>query len=216
MFTVVVGHGRSPEGRGWGKLIDSADRVVRMWDWSEWQAPADYGMDYTHGVFVLTRKQIEIFWEHNKAWPTVGWLAFLGKPTGGLLPNNTTLIDPTPWTKLAQERFGGAGIRGTLTLTRGTQAACWALDTSGPGDQVVLVGFDNVVRRTNMEVEAAFCPAYWKLYNDRFPNKDEKVYVYPPNQPLTNTHDMRVESPLLHLYAEKRQIKFAFAQNIWR
>lgn len=38
----VIGHGPSPEGRGWGHLIDGSATVVRMHDWHR-QPAADYG-----------------------------------------------------------------------------------------------------------------------------------------------------------------------------
>jgi hypothetical protein len=45
----VIGHGRSPVGRGWGSRIDACDLVVRMWD-NHWQDEADWGFVTILGI----------------------------------------------------------------------------------------------------------------------------------------------------------------------
>lgn len=44
---VIIGHGESPLGKGWGPEIDRHE-VVRLKNWQDWQNPADYGsrLDY--------------------------------------------------------------------------------------------------------------------------------------------------------------------------
>lgn len=216
MTIVVVGHGRSPEGKGWGNLIDRCCTVVRMWDWTPWQHPRDYGEKYDYGLFALTPKSLSVFHEYNKAEPSRGWLAYFGKPTSGKLPNGVPVevIDPTPWVEVGQG-LGGAGLSGRLTLTRGTVAAAWAITSAHSGDVVILVGFDNVMARTNRSVEESFCPQYWRMFNERFNPGTKMDKVYPTGQPKTGTHDMNIEAPLLFQLAQDRKVKLLFADFAW-
>lgn len=212
MTTVVIGHGRSPEGQRWGSKIDSCKTVVRMWDW-EWQNPCDYGDKYDYGLFVLTPKGLRIFTDNNVGAPTRGWLAYFGKPTGGLLPNGvqTEIVDTTPWCEMAKQ-MGGAGLTGRLTLTRGCAAAAWAIEHEPT--RVILVGFDNVKCGINRPIEQSFCQEYWSLYMRRF--KPDATKVYPIGLSKTATHDMAIELPLLRSLAEKRGVELLFANDIWR
>jgi hypothetical protein len=217
MTTVVVGHGRSPEGKCWGSRIDNCKTVVRMWDW-EWQDPIDCGVKYDYGLFTMTPTGLRVFMEHNKRTPSRGWLAYFGKPTmlSGLLPNGkpVEVVDPAPWWRWARE-MGGAGLSGRLTLTRGCVAAAWAI--AHEPRHVVLVGFDNVACGINQPIELSFNPVYWKLYNsrnNRAAGKMEKVY--PIGTAQTETHDMAVELPLLRKLAELRKVELLFATDVWR
>lgn len=217
--TVVVGHGRSPEGKGWGSRIDSCCTVVRMWDWHGWQSLTDYGERYDYGLFVLTPKGLPTFIKHRKAIPSRGWIAYLGKPVSGELPTyaglTLELVDPQSWVAYGQE-IGGAGLTGCLTLTRGCVAAAWAISKAPKDrvDRVVLVGFDNVLAQTNKPVEESFCPEYWKLFNSRWESKMDKAY--PVGQPKTATHDMSIELPLLQHLAQQRNVRLEFAQEYWK
>lgn len=213
MTIVVVGHGRSPEGKGWGSRIDQCSTVVRMWDWAPWQGLSDYGEKYDYGLFVLTPKGLHVFQQHNKVIPSRGWLAYMGKPVNGKLPNSVPveLVDPAPWCEMGLAA-GGAGLSGRLTMTRGFVAAAWAIGKAKT-EPVVLVGFDNVLAQTNKPVSESFCPEYWKLFNGRFDDKLDKAY--PTGQPKTETHDMGVELPLLYALATKHKVHLEFAQRIW-
>lgn len=212
MTIAVIGHGRSPEGQRWGSRIDSCCTVVRMWDWQPWQKSTDHGEKYDYGLFVLTPKGLSVFNDHNKATPCRGWLAYMGKPVTGKLPDKTLLVDPTPWVEEAQA-MGGAGLSGRLTLTRGCVAAAWAITLAPKAEPVVLVGFDNVRAGTNKPVEESFSPEYWRLFNDRFASKMDKAY--PTGQPKTATHDMAVEPHLLAKLAGERGVDLWYAQERW-
>lgn len=214
MTIAVIGHGRSPEGRGWGPRIDACSLVVRMWD-NEWQPIDDYGRHYDYGLFVLTPKGLFLFYKHNVRQPTQGWLAYYGKPTPGPLPSNTEVVDTAPWVGLAAS-MGGAGLSGRLTLTRGCTAAAWALTRAhalGEG-RVILVGFDNVCLGVNQPIEDSFSPDYWSLYMSRFKPDTEKVY--PIGSAKTATHDMEVELPLLRKLARDNRVGLSLAQEVWR
>jgi hypothetical protein len=208
MTTIVIGHGRSPEGRGWGGKIDSCEIVIRMWDW-RWQPFIDYGSKYDYGLFMLTPKGIQIFNEYNETKPQRGWLAYMGKPTPlGLLPKGVPveLVDTAHWVDAAVA-MGGAGLSGKLTLTRGTAAAAWAIQEEK--ERVILVGFDNVACGINRPIEESFCPDYWNLYMGRFDQGKDKYY--PIGQSKTATHDMAVEMPLLQKLASRRGVRL----EIW-
>jgi hypothetical protein len=73
VLTAVIGHGRSPEGRGWAPRIDACDVVVRMWDW-HWQS-ADYGTKYDYGLFEVHWTILQNFQAHNQRTPAMGWIA---------------------------------------------------------------------------------------------------------------------------------------------
>lgn len=211
MTIAVIGHGRSPEGKRWGRKIDSCCTVVRMWD-HEWQAPIDYGEKYDYGLFVLTPKGLHVFTEHNKNNPNRGWLAYMGKPVTGKLPDKTQLIDTSNWVTEAQA-MGGAGLSGRLTLTRGCVAAAWAIALAPKSMAVVLVGFDNVRAKLNRPIEESFAPEYWALYNSRFVGKLDKTY--PVGGAKTQTHDMAIELPLLNKLASERGVDLWHAEDRW-
>jgi hypothetical protein len=209
----VIGHGRSPEGKSWGVGIDSCNTVIRCWDW-QWQPVEDYGGKYDYGLFMLTPKGLRLFQDFNARRPTRGWLAYMGKPTSGGLPDGTTLLDTSRWVQIAQEEFGGRGETNILTLTRGCVAAAWAIEYAIPNEPVVLVGFDNVKIGVNQPIDQSFCPEYWELYNSRFaPGKAEKTY--PIGTARTATHDMSVEKPLLELLAKRNRAELRFAEDVW-
>lgn len=213
MTFAIIGHGRSPEGGGYGSKIDACQTVVRMWDW-QWQNPLDYGEKYDYGLFVLTPRGLRIFTEHNTGKPSCSWLAYFGKPTAGVLPQPSEVVDTSPWCQIAQQ-MGGAGLSGRFTLTRGCAAACWAItQAKGKEKQVVLVGFDNVKCGINRPIELSFHPNYWASYNARFEKKIEKAY--PIGGAKTMTHDMAVELPLMRMLSEQYGVELVFANDIWQ
>ena len=211
MTAVVIGHGRSPEGSYWGSRIDSCQTVVRMWDWT-WQNPVDYGEKYDYGLFVLTPKGLRIFTDFNRGTPSRGWLAYFGKPTSGVLPNGvrTEIVDTTRWCDICRG-MGGAGLTGSLTLTRGCAAAAWAIEHY---KRVVLVGFDNVRCGVNRPIEQSFNPEYCSLYMSRF--KPDTTKVYPIGSSKTATHDMAVEWSLLCHLAELNRVELLLANEVWK
>lgn len=217
MTIAVIGHGRSPEGKRWGSKIDCCATVIRMWDYLPWQHPIDHGTKYDYGLFVLTPKGLGVFTEHNRGTPNRGWLAYMGKPVSGRLPDRTTLVDPASWVALGQE-MGGAGLSGRLTLTRGFVAAAWAITQARGGyglqsEAVVLVGFDNVIAGLNQSIAESFHPEYWRLFNERFEGKLDKSY--PIGTAKTETHDMSVELPLLKVLADQHKVDLWLAQDRW-
>lgn len=218
MTIAVIGHGRSPEGKGWGSKIDECSHVVRMWDWHPWQHPRDYGERYDYGLFVLTPKGLFMFWKHNQRQPKRGWLAYFGKPTAGPLPYPVEVLRNTEWNEHA-ESLGGAGESGKFTLTRGAAAAMWAIEQhkgwrhSLCMNKVVLVGFDNVCLGVNQPIDQSFCPEYWNLYMSRFKPDVEKVY--PLGASKTATHDMSFEKGFLQSTAKLHSVELSFAQDVW-
>lgn len=215
MITVIIGHGRSPEGQGWGPRIDSADCVVRMWDW-DWQDPRDYGTRYDFGLFELHPSLMPRFRAHNKRTPSIGWLAsFLRWTIGGYrpvtmksLPSRTEVISQARWCALGAS-LGGVGATGGLRLTRGTIAACWALERLQSSSELVLVGFDNVLAGKTMPIDAAFSPRYQQaLGRMAFAN-------YRPNVSKTGNHDLVVERKILDHIAERSGVVLRFAQEVW-
>lgn len=216
MTIAVIGHGRSPEGKGWGPLIDQCNIVVRMWD-CEWQAPEDYGVKYDYGMFVLTPKGLRMFVENRVKEPTQAYLAYMGKPVPAEaikdIQHNTEFVDTRKWVQLAEAQ-GGRGLNPdkTLTLTRGTAAACWACEHS-PNGTVFLVGFDNVKKGINQTIQESFSPAYWDLYMSRFKPNVEKVY--PVGGAKTATHDMSVEASLIKHVADSCGVTLHYAEDFW-
>jgi hypothetical protein len=213
MTVAVIGHGRSPEGKRWGNRINTCSTVIRMWDWN-WQVPMheDFGLKYNYGLFVLTPKQFGAFTRQNMHTPDEGWLAYFGKPTSAELPPKTIKVDAGPWVTLGLE-LGGAGLGGTLTLTRGAVAALWAICNMALSRRVVLVGFDNVKKGVNQSIEDSFHPDYWKQFNSKFENAPEKYY--PIGSAKTATHDMSVELPLLRQVASIYGVTLEFAEDVW-
>lgn len=212
MTIVVIGHGRSPEGKRWGSRIDRCETVVRMWDWT-WQPWGDYGSAYHYGLFVLTPKGLRIFNQYVKSYPSRGWLAYFGKPTSGVLPAPVEILDNERWNKIAIE-MGGSGLSDKFSLTRGCAAAAWAIETASKGcKRVILVGFDNVQAGLNKPIEESFSPEYWALYMSRF--KPDVDKVYPIGTAKTATHDMAIEFPFLQRLASEHNVKLELAQEVW-
>jgi hypothetical protein len=213
MQTVIVGHGLSPEGRGWGERIDAADRVVRMWEW-HWQQPDDYGRRYDHGIIETHCGVLKRFWDHNQRQPTKGWVASYlhqvetrGQLARIRIPDRTETWDQRlwiddPWLGGA---VGGVGETGAWELTRGGFAACWALQTSQHGDEVVMVGCDNLMAGVALPIEAGFPKAY-RQAPATASFKDYKAGVT-----KTGNHDFPAEAELLTLLAGGRGVRLTWA-----
>lgn len=207
----VIGHGRSPEDRTWGPMIDACDVVVRMWNW-HWQHPADFGTKYDYGLIDVARPLIDRFHEHNRFTPAIGWI---GSPHPSSrfcrTPSGIEMIDPKPWHEMAKS-MGGFGPMGRLEFTRGTQAACWAITKCAePGDRVVLVGFDYVVLGRSQPVEQAASPSYLGSPGE-FPFTEQS---YRENVRRFGFTDYGIEFPVMHRLAEERSVILVLAQGIW-
>ena len=212
MIIVVVGHGRSPEGQGWGKLIDSADIVVRMWEW-HWQAPVDYGTRYDWGLIETHRKVLDKFDAFNSGKPRLGWIAsklYCNARCLATLPPNSIVVDQEQWLKQEGAAIKGFGETGKWQLTRGGVAACFAISRAKPGTTLVLVGFDNIRRGVALAPDAAFSPIYQA--DPAFWGMDG----YKEGATKEGNHDYPAERRLIELVASRRGgVTVAFAQDFW-
>ncbi len=205
--TVIIGHGRSPERRGWGARIDAAPRVIRMWNW-DWQDPADYGARYDLGIIETHAKVLRQWRECNARMPALGWLASMllcDLETYCLLPRPCETIDQECWTRQGD----GAGEHGEWQLTRGGIAACWAIDHSDPGGEIVLVGFDNIRAGVALAPDAAFAPVY-----QRHPGF-WGMAGYREGATKEGNHDYAGERRLLAKLSAARGVSLWLAEDIW-
>jgi hypothetical protein len=207
---VIVGHGKSPKGKGWGPKIDACGLVVRMWDW-HWQNPDDYGRKYDVGLFEIAPTLVNTFNQYNQHTPTLGyigsllWRASLCKN----MPRNTEIVNQEPWNQLGK-KLGGIGKTGRLQFTRGGVAACWAIDRwAREGDRVILFGFDNIRLGKTLPVTQGFPEEYL----DQPSTFTFRGYV--PNQRRYGNHDFGIEWPVMQHLAEQRGVDLAFADDIW-
>jgi len=208
MLVAVIGHGKSPEGRGWGHWIDACDCVVRMWD-CHWQHPDDYGRRYDFGLFEAHPTLMPDFYKHRQRFPSLGWVASRLSKARVQLPEGTQLVDQQPWNDMAR-KMGGHSATGTIQFTRGTVATCWVLESLAvAGDSIVLVGFDNVHKGRTLSIEEGFSETYRKApssFSFRGYKADVRTY---------GNHDFGIEGPLLFAMARKRGVGIGFAQDIW-
>jgi hypothetical protein len=208
----VIGHGRSPEGRGWGCRIDACSLVVRLWN-CEWQAPADYGTRYDWGLIETHRKVLQQFSTHNRRTPRKGWIAsklYCTRDVHAMLPFGTVVIDQEQWLQCEGREIKGCGTHGVWQLTRGGIAALWAIHQTRPGDTVVLVGFDIIKAGVAPTAAEAFSPEYqasggfWGLQG------------FTPGATKEGNHDYPAERRLIELVAARRGgIKLAWADELW-
>jgi len=212
----VIGHGRSPEGRGWGARIDQAATVIRMWNW-HWQDSRDYGAAYHIGLLETHRKVLKQWREHNRATPERGWIAsklecsFLDM---NMLPADCLVINQRQWTLSSDGRAchgRGTGPDGVWELTRGGIAACFAITHAPHGATIVLVGFDIIRGGIALPVDGAFSPAYqasggfWGLDG------------YAEGVTKEGNHDYQAERRLIELLAARKgACRVVFAQDEWR
>lgn len=213
MLVVVIGHGRSPEGKGWGPNIDAADIVIRMWNW-DWQDKQDYGERYDYGFYEISSTEMARFQKHNCRKPLRSWIATeLHSNVGhkrytGQLPLPTVVVSTASW-ELEGKILGGVGLKGRLVLTRGCRAACWALDGPAKGQSLILVGFDNVRAGLGLPIAEGFPRAYVEAPGC-FPFRD-----YVGGVRRYGNHDFGVEKPLLNSKAFLQNVKLRFAEDVW-
>lgn len=210
---VIVGHGLSPKGKGWGAKIDNCDTVVRMWNW-HWQNKFDYGTKYDYGFFEINSAEMARYHRHNVCKPARGWVATTlhsnvgRKEYTGEFPFPTEIVSSEEW-EAEGRRLGGMGLKGRLVLSRGVRAAAWALYWLPKGHRLVLVGFDNVYKQRALPITEGYppefvdCPAC-------FPFRD-----YTGGGTKYGNHDYAVEGPLLRAIAAKREVTLLHAQDLW-
>jgi hypothetical protein len=208
MIYCIVGHGRSPEGRGWSHEIDACDVVIRMWDCA-WQPPADYGTKYDFGLFEVHPTMMRTFSQFRRREPTQGWIgSVLHQPQRCRLPDRTQLVDQERWSRLGMQ-MGGVGRTGRLQFTRGTIASLWAIERARRGDTVVLLGFDNIRLGQTLALELAFCESY------RANPGTFSFSAYRGGETKHGNHDFAIEYPLMRKIAQRRGVKLRFAEDMW-
>jgi len=212
-IAAVIGHGKSPVGKGWGKHIDGCDLVLRMWDW-DWQKPEDWGIRYDFGLIEAFKWGVDTFWEHNKRIPNVCWVCsqrpeWQRERSRLQLPDPNNVVNSDRYERLGQ-RLGGAGVTGRLKLQRGTVGACWMIEQPEI-DEVILVGFDNAYARKVLSIKEGY-PAEYVGLPSTFPFKDYEKYV---NKTKYGNHDYAVERPLLVRVAREARVKLSFSQDVW-
>ena len=215
MLIAVVGHGRSPEQRGWGSLIDDCDVVLRLWDW-EWQDKEDYGRKYDIGYYTANRFYIKKLTEFSLARPSVTWIGqVLVEPNRRMDVHTiqgakTKLFDDTGWLKIGT-KLGGKGNNGRFILSRGACTACWAAENIQDGSTLVLVGFDNVRAETVLPLDEAFPPAF------RTNQGTISFSGYPTEagQTKEGPHDFAVEGKIIQAVAKKHCVEVVHAQDFW-
>lgn len=212
---VVVGHGLTPKGKGWGCHIDACPIVVRMWNW-HWQNVTDYGTKYDIGFFEISAPEMKRFNAHN--WkgdqPSISWIATelhsnVGhKKYTGTLPPAVKVYDTKPWEEQGI-KLGGMGTKGRLVLTRGVRAALATISSLPKGATLILVGFDNVRAGIGLTIEEGY-PAEYVADPAAFPFRDYKGGVV-----KYGNHDYSCEAPLLELMAKRAQVNLIHAQDVW-
>lgn len=207
MNIVVVGHGLSPKNKGWGELIDHQDNLVlRMWNW-HWQNSKDYGSRYDYGFYEISPVELKRFFRHNVRFPTKEWIAAKLKDYDGPLPEGSTcVLNPRGWINEAKD-MGGSGKGKALKLTRGVQAAAWAIE-EGP-QQVILVGFDNVKEAVALSIEKGY-PSEYVECKAAFPFRD-----YVGGGTKYSSHDYAIEQPFLARLSERLGVTLVHAQDKW-
>lgn len=210
MRIAVIGHGRSPEGRGWGSAIDTCDLVVRMWDW-EWQAPADYGRRFDHGIVALNPRQLEAWQKRHGAAPAVSWLGFMRD--GVAAHPAMEPVNPARWNEIAA-KLRTPGKSRSFNLTRGCAAAAWAIKTARAAGDVVLVGFDNRRRGRLLSEEEAFSPTYLAHYDATYPDW-RRWSGYQAGETRCGSHDIAVERKLLGVLCAEAGNAMSFAEDLW-
>lgn len=202
----IIGHGRTPVGKGWGPHIDACGTVMRLWD-CHWQDKPDYGSKYDYGYMELSPKQFSRYKFYGQLVPDKGWIGGLLKTSQYDLPDNMTIIDTWPWINRGI-KLGGVGATGKLKLTRGVAAACWLISHQPRPTSVVLVGFDNVYTKCALTPEEGFPDVYRLL-----PSTSWKDYVGGGTK--YGNHDYEIEGRILQTLADECGVKLHHAQDIW-
>jgi hypothetical protein len=202
----VIGHGLSPKGHCWGSYIDAADRVIRMWNY-HWQEPIDYGIKYDYGFYEVSPTEMARFYKYNQHRPGVAWLAAMLHPyRGNLAPGTSIRIDPQRWVYEAISMGGVGENNKRLKLTRGAQAAAWAIELQP--ERVVLVGFDNTRVGTGLPIAQGW-PPECVTFPATFPFRN-----YTGGNTKYSSHDYAVEGPFLAQLAKQNGVELVHAQDV--
>lgn len=138
-LAIVVGHGPSPAGRGWGERIDSAEIVIRMSNCS-WQDPVDYGERYDYGLLGLLNKHGKLIEREpdprqpDEAWVTYDWMR-------ALAPKEWRGVPCLPSCADTLVKMVGGRREPDFRLTKGCAAACWTIVHIAPVS-LALIGCD--------------------------------------------------------------------------
>lgn len=195
-MALIIGHGPSADGRGWGNRIDAYNGpIVRMWD-CDWQKPVDYGTRYDWGVYTLAPRDLAAF-DHTRKREPRAWLAYDVWSRGGAFPNTHRAIDPREWVQMARD-MGAESLGKKLDLTRGTAAALFAMSE---GRNVTLLGFDMIV--AGRIDGAAYSADYCRQAVARYGPGGYRETGFPVGTMQTKTHDLRVEYPLMLRFADE-------------
>lgn len=204
----VIGHGKSPEGRGWGPKIDAYDAVVRMWD-CHWQTQQDHGARYDYGLYEAHPRLAESFNLYRRLEPRLGWIAsILMSPERSRLVPRTELVWQEPWC-VRGRAMGGVGVTGRLQLTRGTIATLWSLERCERGGELLLVGFDNVRARITLTQQEGYSQSYLRMPG-AFP-----FHGYVPGKTKQGNHDFAVEEQIIQQVAAERGVTVRHAADVF-
>ena len=183
-----------------------------MWNW-DWQEPADYGTRYDYGLIESHRKVLRQLRECNKRKPSVAWLCSIldtDRGTMSALPHMRIDVDQDGWLLQEGRVIKGEGERGYWQLTRGGIAACWAIQQSKFGAEVILVGFDVIKAGIACPVDDAFSPQYQA--HPGFWGIDG----YQAGKTKEGNHDYPAERRLIELVAARRgAVTVRFAEDVW-
>lgn len=196
MEIALIGHGRSPAGKGWGPSIDTADVVVRFWD-CHWQDAADYGTAYDVGVYTAMPNELRYQKVHQKREPCEWWCYDL-RGNRERAEADEEVIRPAPWVKRLTTA-GYTGARGRLELSRGTAAACHAIVDHKP-DRLVLIGFDAV---HDGNLPADHYPAGYRAALAAMERRADMNYL----GPATATHHFAGERVLIETLAREQKVE---------
>jgi hypothetical protein len=150
------------------------------------------------------------FTRYNQKVPRLGWIASaLHRADKCMPPPNTEVVSQERWTDLGQ-KLGGLGATGKLEFTRGTIAACWALEYAQSGDTVLLIGFDNVRAGKALPVKQGFSDVYLAQPSTlTFRGYKENAVKY-------GHHDFSIEYTVMEELAKYHGVKLAFADDVWQ
>lgn len=203
---VVIGHGPSPSGKGWGRQIDAAVTVVRMFNCS-WQSAEDYGTKYTAGLITADARSID--WLHRfpvrrpEAWWVYSPQGAVFTMAGDVPQDLITLHDE----RLDAVVIGAKTTGHTYAFTRGTAAALHAISKNP--DRLVLVGMDEVAAgQFSATAYSDHCHA------DMARNSDLRVNEpRPGGQVRSDCHDLSIEMAIIRAAAERNGLTVQTAEE---
>jgi len=203
----IIGHGPSPEGRGWGRKIDRCDHVVRMFNCG-WQATEDYGCRYDAGVLTADARTIAWLHERPVRKPESWWIY---SPGGSVF----TVKGDAPCELITMAEHGPRGVVGAemvdgkFAYTRGTAAVLHAIGKRP--DMVVLVGMDDVAGGLFGRVAyPEACRSEMSLKPDLFAGEPR-----PTGETRSECHDLSIERQMIYHTAREFDVRVVTAQEVW-